>query len=1040
MKSYKRIPNDFKQAVKHISSPHEIEVKNLETEREVWTILERGLFSQPIPDFKMVCDFLLESGFSFLYREAYFNALFLQHPVNQIKIFLAKLWEKRRINLPLLYMTGLSQEKEDGLVCIFKKNSAEAFNICQRLAAEGDSFGHAMLGSLYGYGEGVTKDIMRAIQHWEEAAKSGNMMAQFFLGWVHQEGMGVPKNLNRARVYYESSAKQGYSAAQTALGLYYQRGWAGIEKNIAIALHYYLLAGMQHYPPAQYNVGQIYQYGVGGVKKNEVVARYWYQYAASQGLLEARKKLGQVHPSMVPNLSALPSAICSHIENESQDISSNPLLLPSNHLVDSALLVYLNQLEEFIIDSRDLIKEDPIPTRLINDYLKANSIPLHIQLTLEQSFVILRKVIALTLRLSQIERLTASLPLIEIMVSLNDSLTLQKRMERFAIFYLTLSKKNNAKQGLDFTIIVFHMRHILLLINEFWQLKELTSVQKKCEEGLVILSHQLISIINKSTQPVPYQDIFLFLKANLAECSDKESSRYKAVCSMLEKMKATPSNDPLYLAIVNEEIKTPSLPVTRKATPVAYSTNQMRAEPKIKLLTWKAQLAELSLEDALVKAFSDSKVKATHKNRLFIIHSLLLEKQPLSYRGANSKFEDFTKRYLDLLARYLKSNPTLLEGELIDAIEMLLKIKSGTEKLNMTYILAVKPLFASCLSLVYLALAKKIGAREVEEVVHQIKIEKENLYKELGELQLQLKTKILQLPDDEIKQCNNELKPLEAEAKRINSEWSKYLGQITHFSFSPNPLKAQQRLEEIKAHIMMLTVDAAQLQQKLRNMKERWEILLPLYTRTFMASSSMQKLPMTLEPLEKYLRQLRNLLLQWTESLKSETPHQDVINFLKSSILEYVQHCAGYSEYPLFKTEDVSLRAYFQSTSHPTYAYARLRVKSFVEVCKKLSAKLSTQAFDALLNVIKEDHIFLSRSERDQQYDRIKEKVVTIYYDGKAERFYKTFTLIDCVILLSAIQQQKKKQPPSVFFTEGPPIPPVQETIVPFPTELAKRV
>ena len=65
----------------------------------------------------------------------------------------------------------------------------------------------------YEHGEGVAKDIGRAVALYCEAARLGDATAQFNLGWIYAQGRGVPRNDALAAFFLTAAADQGIEQA-----------------------------------------------------------------------------------------------------------------------------------------------------------------------------------------------------------------------------------------------------------------------------------------------------------------------------------------------------------------------------------------------------------------------------------------------------------------------------------------------------------------------------------------------------------------------------------------------------------------------------------------------------------------------------------------------------------------------------------------------------------------------------------------------------------------------------------------------------------
>jgi soluble lytic murein transglycosylase-like protein len=71
----------------------------------------------------------------------------------------------------------------------------------------------------YQYGEGVPKDVPRALELFCSAARRGDAESQFDLGWIHAHGQGVPRNDSLAAFFFAAAAEQGIGQARQMLQL-----------------------------------------------------------------------------------------------------------------------------------------------------------------------------------------------------------------------------------------------------------------------------------------------------------------------------------------------------------------------------------------------------------------------------------------------------------------------------------------------------------------------------------------------------------------------------------------------------------------------------------------------------------------------------------------------------------------------------------------------------------------------------------------------------------------------------------------------------
>jgi len=145
----------------------------------------------------------------------------------------------------------------------------------QRTAA-GDTKAQAELGARYGKGEGVEKNLEKAIDLLKDAAKKGEPSAEFFLGTAYYSGLGVPHSLVEAIMWFEKAAGKGHAAAQYWLAVQIKEGRGGISPNWEAAIPLLWKSAMQGYGDAEFLLGSAYQMGT-GVERNVSAAAYWYR-------------------------------------------------------------------------------------------------------------------------------------------------------------------------------------------------------------------------------------------------------------------------------------------------------------------------------------------------------------------------------------------------------------------------------------------------------------------------------------------------------------------------------------------------------------------------------------------------------------------------------------------------------------------------------------------------------------------------------------------------------------------------------------------
>jgi len=82
---------------------------------------------------------------------------------------------------------------------------------------------------------GVTKDLAKAAEWYDKAAKQGNAYAQFYLANLYEGGKGVEKDIKKAVELFSKAANGGLPQAQTKYAMKLAQG-EGVDMDIAEAL------------------------------------------------------------------------------------------------------------------------------------------------------------------------------------------------------------------------------------------------------------------------------------------------------------------------------------------------------------------------------------------------------------------------------------------------------------------------------------------------------------------------------------------------------------------------------------------------------------------------------------------------------------------------------------------------------------------------------------------------------------------------------------------------------------------------------------
>ncbi|RDD46092.1 Protein sel-1-like protein 3 [Trichoplax sp. H2] len=172
------------------------------------------------------------------------------------------------------------QGLNDGYVQFVKYQAEKGFTSAQA----------QMAGLLFWGNRGVKRDLRAAAKYYSMGAKNEDPDSIYNLGIVHLRGQGVPKDVPKAVTYLEKAAKMGNVNAYFALG------WiaANVNDNKLAAAHYYQKAAQLNHPEAAYNLGYMYAQGQlnNGTRDEEMALKYFVK-AANLGSMDGSMEVAQ---------------------------------------------------------------------------------------------------------------------------------------------------------------------------------------------------------------------------------------------------------------------------------------------------------------------------------------------------------------------------------------------------------------------------------------------------------------------------------------------------------------------------------------------------------------------------------------------------------------------------------------------------------------------------------------------------------------------------------------------------------------------------
>ena len=144
-------------------------------------------------------------------------------------------------------------------------------------------------GEKFYYGNGVEKNLVKALIMYLKAAEKGHVDAQYSAGYMYYYGEGTSTDEEEAFKWCVKAANQGHAKAQYLVADMYSSG-RGVNKNLRTAFSWYKKAAEQEYDMAQFELGNMYLRGI-GAKKSYKKAIEWFQKAADNGNRDAKRLL-----------------------------------------------------------------------------------------------------------------------------------------------------------------------------------------------------------------------------------------------------------------------------------------------------------------------------------------------------------------------------------------------------------------------------------------------------------------------------------------------------------------------------------------------------------------------------------------------------------------------------------------------------------------------------------------------------------------------------------------------------------------------------
>ncbi len=131
--------------------------------------------------------------------------------------------------------------------------------------------------------------------HSPDESNAGQGFAQYALGKKYRDGQGVERNIQKAVELFTLAAKQGNSFAASALGKMYLSNDASLPRDKATALNWITYASERGNQFAQCYLGKLLLKGADGIPQDTNAALRWLRASVDQGNVYAEYALAMAY-------------------------------------------------------------------------------------------------------------------------------------------------------------------------------------------------------------------------------------------------------------------------------------------------------------------------------------------------------------------------------------------------------------------------------------------------------------------------------------------------------------------------------------------------------------------------------------------------------------------------------------------------------------------------------------------------------------------------------------------------------------------------
>ena len=190
--------------------------------------------------------------------------------------------EDKEITVESIEETDNVQETDGKAETESEKTSAETAEPQEQLIDGYNAEQWFNMAMQYWNGDGVSKNLTKALEYMEKSAKLGSASAMHNCSIMYIEGQGTAANEEKAIYWMEKAAQHGDRKAMYNLAWQYFKG-AGRDKDDVKGLDWLTKAAEAGNRNACFELGTFSEKGVNPVSQDAAKALYWYEKAAQLG-------------------------------------------------------------------------------------------------------------------------------------------------------------------------------------------------------------------------------------------------------------------------------------------------------------------------------------------------------------------------------------------------------------------------------------------------------------------------------------------------------------------------------------------------------------------------------------------------------------------------------------------------------------------------------------------------------------------------------------------------------------------------------------